>query len=89
MRAWQQRALSERDAVVYLDALVTSSRQNGTLAKRHLYVALGINMQGQKELLGLWRQATEGAKAWLSLLTALKHRGERYPHCLRGGFEGL
>ena len=53
MRAWQQRALSERDAVVYSDALVTSSRQNGTLAKRHLSVALGINRQGQKALLGL------------------------------------
>ena len=52
MRAWQQRALSERYAVVYLGALVTSSRQNGMVAKRHLYVALGINMQGQKELLG-------------------------------------
>ena len=61
--------------MVYLDALVTSSRQNGTLAQRHLYVALGINRQGQKALLGLWGQATEGAKAWLSLLTALKHRG--------------
>ena len=61
--------------MVYLDALVTSSRQNGTVAKRHLYVALGINMQGQKELLGLWGQATEGAKAWLSMLTELKNRG--------------
>jgi len=75
MRAWQQRALSERYAVVYLDALVTSSRQNGTVAKRHLYVALGINMQGQKELLGLWGQATEGAKTWMSMLTELKNRG--------------
>ena len=45
-----------------LDALVTSSRQNGTVAKRHLYVALGINMQGQKELLGLWGQATEAQR---------------------------
>ena len=75
MRAWQQRALSERYAVVYLDALVTSSRQNGMVAKRHLYVALGINMQGEKELLGLWGQATEGAKAWMSMLTGLKNRG--------------
>lgn len=74
MRAWQQRALSERYAVVYLDALVTSSRQNGMVAKRHLYVALGINMQGQKELLELG-QATEGAKAWMSMLTELKNRG--------------
>lgn len=61
--------------MVYLDALVKSSRQNGTVAKRHLYVALGINMQGQKELLGLWGQATEGAKAWMSRLTELKNRG--------------
>ena len=75
MRAWQQRVLSERYAVVYLDALVTSSRQNGIVAKRHLYVALGINMQGQKELLGLWGQATEGAKAWMSMLNELKNRG--------------
>ena len=71
MRAWQQRALSERDAVVYLDTLVTSSRQNATLAKRHLYVALGINMQGQKELLGLWGQATEGARSWQQICVAL------------------
>ena len=45
------------------------------LLKRHLSVALGINRQGQKALLGLWGQATEGAKAWLSMLTKLKNRG--------------
>lgn len=91
MRAWQQRALSERYAVVYLDALVTSSRQNGTVAKRHLYVALGINMSGQKELLGLWGQATEGAKAWMNMLTELKNRGvnDIFIACVDGlkGFE--
>ena len=75
MRAWQQRGLSERYAIVYLDALVTSSRQNGAVAKRHLYVALGVTMHGEKELLGLWGQATEGAKGWMSMLTELKNRG--------------
>ena len=75
MRAWQQRGLSERYAIVYLDALVTSSRQHGAVAKRHLYVALGVNMHGEKELLGLWGQATEGAKGWMSMLTELKNRG--------------
>ncbi len=60
--------LSDSYAVVYLDALVTSSRQNGMVAKRHLYVALGINMSGQKELQMTLKQS--GAKPTLALLQA-------------------
>lgn len=75
VRAWQARPLSAVYPIVYLDALVTKSRQEGAVNNRHVYVALGINMQGEKELLGLWLAQTEGAKFWLSILTELKNRG--------------
>lgn len=75
MREWQKRRLSECYPIVYLDALVSHSRQDGVAAKRHIYVALGVNMDGEKELLGLWCQPTEGAKGWLAMLSELKNRG--------------
>lgn len=73
--AWQHRPLAEKYAFVFLDALFVNIRDNGHIVKKAIYVALGINLQGTKELLGLWIQKTEGAKFWLSILTELKHRG--------------
>jgi transposase-like protein len=75
VRAWQARPLDAVYPIVYLDALVTKSRQEGAVALRHVYVALGVNMQGEKELLGLWLAQSEGAKFWLGILSELKHRG--------------
>lgn len=75
VRAWQARPLDRVYPIVYLDALVTRSRQEGAISARHVYVALGVNMEGEKELLGLWLAQTEGAKFWLNILTELKNRG--------------
>jgi len=75
MRAWQARPLEAVYPIVYLDALVTKSRQEGAVSARHVYVALGVNLEGEKELLGLWLAQSEGAKFWLSILTELKNRG--------------
>ncbi len=61
--------------IVYLDALVVKMRQDGRVENRAVFVALGVNLDGQKEVLGLWTSATEGAKLWLQILTELRNRG--------------
>jgi transposase-like protein len=61
--------------IVYLDALVVRSRDAGMVQNKSVYLALGVNMDGEKELLGLWMAQTEGAKFWLSVVTELKNRG--------------
>ena len=61
--------------IVYLDCIVLKIRHNKSVINKSMYLALGINMEGQKELLGLWLAETEGAKFWLSVLTELKNRG--------------
>ena len=76
-RAWQTRPLDEVYPVVFLDALYVSVRDSGIVKKKAVYVALGMNVEGEREVLGLWFQATEGAKFWLSVLTDLKNRGVR------------
>ena len=75
VRAWQSRPLDAVYPIVYLDALVVKMRDQGQVQNRAVYVAIGINMQGHKEVLGLWTSAHEGAKFWLSVLTELKNRG--------------
>jgi putative transposase len=75
VRAWQSRPLDAVYPIVYLDALVVKMREQGQVQNRAVYVAIGINMQGHKEVLGLWTSANEGAKFWLSVLTELKNRG--------------
>ena len=75
VRAWQNRPLDAVYPIVYLDALVVKMREQGQVQNRAVYVAIGINMQGRKEVLGLWTSAQEGAKFWLSVLTELKNRG--------------
>ncbi|AZQ11558.1 IS256 family transposase [Shewanella khirikhana] len=73
--AWQSRPLDSVYPIVYLDALVVRSRDSGPLENKHVYLALGINLDREKELLGLWMAQTEGAKFWLSVVTELKNRG--------------
>src|ERR1700722_10870847 len=75
VRAWQSRPLDAVYPIVFLDALVVKMREQGTVQNRAVYVAIGINMEGQKEVLGLWTSGNEGAKFWLSVLTDLKGRG--------------
>ena len=74
--AWRSRRLDSVYPVVYFDGIVVHVRgESGKVSQHTMYVALGINMQGTKELLGLWLAETEGAKFWLSCLTDLKNRG--------------
>lgn len=74
---WQSRPLEAVWPIVYLDALVVKVREQGVVQNRHLYVALGVSIDGQKEVLGLWLETTEGAKFWLTVMTELKNRGMR------------
>ena len=75
MTAWQSRPLHSVYPIVYLDALVVRSRASGAVQNKAVYLALGINTEGEKELLGLWMAQTEGAKFWLSVMNELKNRG--------------
>ena len=72
---WQSRPLDAIYPVVYLDCIVLKIRQDKRVINKSLYLALGINIHGHKELLGMWLGETEGAKFWLSVLTELKTRG--------------
>jgi len=72
---WQHRPLDALYPVVYLDCIVLKIRQDKRVINKSLYLALGINMTGHKELLGMWLAQTEGAKFWLSVLAELKTRG--------------
>jgi len=75
VKAWQSRPLDELYPIVFLDCIVVKSREDGRVSKRSVYLALGVNMEGQKELLGIWIAKNEGAKFWLSVMTELKNRG--------------
>lgn len=75
VRAWQNRPLDAVYPVVYLDAIHVKQRASGRVQIQAVYLALGLNLEGHKELLGLWIGETEGAKFWLSVLTELKNRG--------------
>ena len=75
VKAWQNRPLDSVYPIVYLDALVVRSRASGGVENKSVYLALGINREGEKELLGLWLAQTEGARFWLSVMTELKNRG--------------
>jgi len=75
VREWQNRPLEKSYAIVYLDALRVKSREDGKSCNKSVYVALGVNFEGQKEVLGLWIAENEGAKLWMGVLTGLKNRG--------------
>ena len=80
---WQARPLDEVYAIVYLDCLVVKIRQDKRVINKAIYLALGVNMEGHKELLGLWISENEGAKFWLNVLTELQNRGvQDNSHCL-------
>ena len=75
VKGWQTRPLDEVYPIVYLDAIFVKIRDEGTVQKKAIYLALGINLEGEKELLGLWISKTEGVKFWLGVLTELQNRG--------------
>jgi len=75
VKAWQNRPLDEIYPIVFLDCIVVKSREDGKVTNRSVYLALGVNMDGHKELLGIWIAKTEGAKFWLNVITELQNRG--------------
>jgi len=85
-RAWQNRPLEPFYGVVFLDALYVKMRHEGRVENRAVYVALGIDLNGRKDVLGLWSSASEGAKFWMNVLTELRSRGVRdiYLVCVDG-----
>jgi len=75
INAWQSRPLDEVYPILYLDCIVVKCHQDKRVINKAIYLALAINCEGQKELLGLWISENEGAKFWLSVLTELGNRG--------------
>ena len=73
--AWQARPLEALYPIVYLDCIHAKVRDAGAVRVKAVYLALGVNLDGTKELLGLWVAQTEGAKFWLQVVTELKNRG--------------
>lgn len=75
VKAWQNRQLDPLYTIVYLDALQVKVRDGAHVQNKAIYLAIGINMSGIKEVLGMWIAQTEGAKFWLQIVTELKNRG--------------
>jgi len=84
---WQNRSLDPVYPIVYMDCIVLKIRQDKRVINKAIYLVLGINVEGHKELLGMWISQNEGAKFWLSVLTDLKNRGVQ--HLLIACVDGL
>jgi putative transposase len=77
VKTWQNRPLESMYPVMFLDALMVKMRHEGRVENRAVYVAIGVNEDGVKDVLGLWSSANEGAKFWLGVMTELRNRGLR------------
>jgi len=75
VKAWQSRPLDAIYPIVYMDCIHVKVRDSGTVKVKAMYLAIGVNMEGIKVVLGMWIAQTEGAKFWLSVITELKNRG--------------
>ena len=75
VRAWAQRPLEDVYPVIFLDAMVLKVREGGTVQRKACYLALGVTVEGERDVLGMWFQETEGAKFWMQVLSDLKQRG--------------
>jgi putative transposase len=75
VRTWQNRPLDAIYPIVYLDALYVKMRDGAQVQNRAVYLAIGVTLEGSKEVLGMWTSANEGAKFWLQVLTELQNRG--------------
>ena len=75
VRAWQSRPLDSIYPIVYLDCIVVKIHQDKRVTTKAIYLALGINTDGMKELMGLWISENEGSKFWMSVLTEMPQRG--------------
>src|SRR3984885_7386005 len=77
VKAWQTRPLEPLYPILFLDALMVKMRHDGRVENRAVYVAIGIDLDGRKDVLGLWSSANEGAKFWLGVMKELRNRGLR------------
>src|SRR3954470_21464785 len=77
VRAWQARPLEDVYPILFLDALIVKVRDAGAVRNLACYVAIGVNLEGERDVLGLWFQQAEGAKFWLAVLNELRQRGVR------------
>jgi putative transposase len=75
VKTWQNRPLDALYPIVYMDAIRVKARGNGHVVNKAVYLAIGINLDGAKEVLGMWVSENEGAKFWLQVVTELKNRG--------------
>lgn len=75
VQQWRKRPLAAVWPIVYLDAMVIRVRDSGSVRRKSAYLAIGVGVDGRKEVLGLWLEETEGAKFWLKVVTELKNRG--------------
>jgi putative transposase len=75
VREWQQRPLDDVYPVIFLDALVLKIREGGSVQRKACYLALGVTLEGDRDVLGMWFQEAEGAKFWMQVLNELKQRG--------------
>ena len=75
VRAWAQRPLEDVYPVIFLDAMVLKVREGGTVQRKACYLALGVTVEGERDVLGMWFQEAEGAKFWMQVLSELKQRG--------------
>ncbi len=75
VKMWQNRPLDEVYPILYMDALRVKVRDSGHIRNQAIHVAIAVNLQGNKEVLGLWAAQNEGAKFWLQVLTELQNRG--------------
>jgi len=74
-REWAKRPLEDIYPIVFLDCMVLKIREGGSVQRRALYLALGVTLEGDRDVLGMWFQETEGAKFWMQVLSELKQRG--------------
>ena len=90
VKTWQSRPLDALYPIVYLDCIHVKVHDSGAVRVKVMYLAIGVNLDGIKEVLGLWMAQTEGAKFWLQVVTELKNRGvaDNFNR-LRGWPEGL
>ena len=75
VKEWQQRPLDAKYAIVFFDAVRVKMRDDGVVKNKAVHLALGINVDGHREILGLWIEQNEGAKHWLKVMTELRNRG--------------
>jgi putative transposase len=75
VRQWQARPLEDVYPILFLDALIVKVRDGGAVRNRACYVAIGVNLEGERDVLGIWFQVAEGAKFWLAVLNELRQRG--------------